>query len=143
MRNNRNTYKKKQKQLATSLTTLLNSPETLFSLLSPYHDTCISDISLNTLWHPEAEICLSTLQRACNFSAFESTEHYKEVIKLLLGSRVHAVSKSKNIEKDFSFSLQHIQLDSAFPLCPGLLGPGSSNSHVVFYTAEVHCFNLG
>lgn len=77
------------------------------------------------------------------YSAFECSEHCKEVMKLLLGSRVQAVSKNRNNEKDYCFSLQHIQLDGAFPLCLGLPGPGSSNSHFVFYTTAVHCFNLG
>lgn len=51
--------------------------------------------------------------------------------------------RAQTLRRIIVFSLQHIQLDGAFPLCPGLLGPGSSNSRFVFYTTEVHCFNLG
>ena len=141
MRNKCDKYKKKQKQLATCLTTSLSSPETTFSFLIRISASQISPLIHYSIQTQESAYPPS--KGSAIYSAFECSKHCKEVMKLLLGSRVQAVSKSRNIEKDWFFSLQHIQLDGAFPLCSGLLGPGSSNSHFVFYTTEVHCFNLG
>lgn len=55
--------RRNEKQLATWLTTSLSPPETI---LSPYHDTCLSDTTFNLLQHPDAGLSLSAFRRVCN-----------------------------------------------------------------------------
>lgn len=101
MCNKCNTSKKKQKQLATCQTTSLSSPETIFSLLIMISASRISPLIHYSIQMRESAYAPS--KGSAIYMAFARAEHCKEIVKLFLGSRVQAVSKSTNVEKDYCF----------------------------------------